>query len=69
VPERLRRLPVLTEAGLHNHRLVCRSCDAVVDVPCPVGGACAVPSDTAGYAVEAAEIVHRGVCPGCRAAG
>jgi Fur family ferric uptake transcriptional regulator len=54
--------------GDNHHHLVCRGCGATVDVDCTVGHApCLSPSDTAGFAVEEAEVVFWGRCPGCRA--
>lgn len=44
-------------------RLVCRSCGRTEDVACAAGPA---PSSSAGYAVDGAEVVFRGLCPDCR---
>jgi Fe2+ or Zn2+ uptake regulation protein len=51
----------------YRHRLVCRSCGDVCEVARATGTPCLDPADTAGYAVEAAEVVSRGLCPACRA--
>jgi Fur family transcriptional regulator, stress-responsive regulator len=54
--------------GDNHHHLVCRSCGAVADVDCAVGAApCLTPSDTAGFVVDEAEVVFRGLCRECRA--
>ncbi|WP_432512053.1 Fur family transcriptional regulator [Kineococcus sp. SYSU DK001] len=53
--------------GDNHHHLVCRDCGATVDVDCTSGHApCLSPSDTAGFAVEEAEVVFWGRCPECR---
>jgi Fur family ferric uptake transcriptional regulator len=60
------------ERWLHDnhHHLVCRSCGDVVDVPCATGDApCLVPTDSAGYSVDEAEVIYWGLCPTCRAGG
>ena len=50
----------------NHHHLVCRACDAVVDVDCAVGRApCLTASDDAGFAVDEAEVVWWGLCPAC----
>lgn len=37
-----------------------------IPVGCPVGGApCLIASDVGGCAVEGAEVVYWGLCPGC----
>ncbi|HEX5740482.1 MAG TPA: transcriptional repressor, partial [Pilimelia sp.] len=51
----------------NHHHLVCRRCDAVVDVDCAVGAApCLTPSAAAGFVVDEAEVVFWGVCPACQ---
>jgi Fe2+ or Zn2+ uptake regulation protein len=56
-----------TRTGDNHHHLVCRRCGAVADVDCAVGHApCLDPSDSAGYAVDEAEVVFWGVCPECQ---
>ena len=53
----------------NHHHLVCTSCGAVADVDCVVGHApCLVPSSTAGFAVQSAEVTFWGLCPECQAA-
>ncbi|MGY1857632.1 Fur family transcriptional regulator [Modestobacter sp. SYSU DS0290] len=55
--------------GDNHHHLVCRECGAVADVDCVVGQApCLTPSQTAGFAVDEAEVVFWGICAGCQAA-
>ena len=61
--------PALFElrVGDNHHHLVCRSCGAVADVDCTVGAApCLMPSDTAGFVVDEAEVVFWGLCRECR---
>jgi Fe2+ or Zn2+ uptake regulation protein len=51
----------------NHHHVICRSCDAVVDVDCAVGHApCLEPFSAFGYAIDEAEIIYWGLCPGCR---
>jgi Fe2+ or Zn2+ uptake regulation protein len=66
------RAPALFElrVGDNHHHLVCRSCGAVADVDCTVGAApCLVPSGTAGFVVDEAEVVFWGYCSDCRTGG
>ena len=52
--------------GDNHHHLVCRECGRVVDVDCATGSApCLQPSDTAGFAVDEAEVTYWGRCPDC----
>ncbi|MEU3102552.1 Fur family transcriptional regulator [Streptomyces griseoflavus] len=52
--------------GDNHHHLVCRSCGVVADVDCAAGAApCLTASDAHGFAVDEAEIVYWGLCPGC----
>lgn len=56
--------------GDNHHHLVCRRCGRVVDADCATGQApCTMPSDSAGFAVDEAEIVFWGHCPRCQVAG
>lgn len=49
-----------------HHHLVRRSYGAIVDVDCPVGEApCLTASDDGGFAVDEAQVVYWGLCPGC----
>jgi Fur family ferric uptake transcriptional regulator len=53
----------------NHHHVICSRCGAVEDVDCAVGPApCLTPSDTRGFAIQAAEVTFWGVCPGCAAA-
>jgi len=57
-----------SRVGDNHHHVICRSCGAIEDVDCAVGEApCLVPDDQHGYAIEEAEVVYWGVCPGCSA--
>ncbi|MDT0275287.1 Fur family transcriptional regulator [Blastococcus goldschmidtiae] len=61
--------PALFElrVGDNHHHPVCRSCGAVADVDCAVGGApCLTPSDATGFVVDAAEVVFWGSCRACQ---
>ncbi|MER3408855.1 MAG: transcriptional repressor [Thermoleophilia bacterium] len=64
--------PARFETRVHDnhHHLVCRACASVVDVDCVVGEApCLLPSSSAGFAVDEAEVVFWGLCPRCQAGG
>jgi len=55
-----------SRVGDNHHHLLCRSCGAIVDVDCAVGAApCLTASDDHGFALEEAEVVYWGMCPGC----
>ncbi|WP_443217029.1 Fur family transcriptional regulator [Saccharothrix sp. ALI-22-I] len=55
--------------GDNHHHVVCRSCGAIADVDCAVGTApCLIASDNHGFAIDEAEVVYRGLCPGCSTA-
>ena len=55
-----------TRVSDNHHHLVCRRCGAVVDVDCAVGAApCLTAADTAGFAVDEAEVTYWGTCPEC----
>ena len=54
--------------GDNHHHLVCRACGAMVDIDCAVGAApCLTAEDDHGYAIEEAEVIYWGHCPGCLA--
>jgi Fur family ferric uptake transcriptional regulator len=54
----------------NHHHLVCRICQAVVDVDCAVGDTpCLTAADDAGFEVDEAEVAYWGRCPDCVAAG
>ena len=55
--------------GDNHHHIVCRSCGVVADVDCAVGEApCLTASDDHGFTIDEAEVIYRGLCPGCSAA-
>jgi Fur family transcriptional regulator, stress-responsive regulator len=61
-----------SRVGDNHHHVVCRSCGAIADVDCAVGGApCLTPSDEdgslAGFAIDEAEVIYWGLCPDCSA--
>jgi Fur family transcriptional regulator, stress-responsive regulator len=50
----------------NHHHVVCRSCGAIADVDCAVGYTpCLIASDDHGYAIDEAEVIYWGLCPGC----
>jgi Fe2+ or Zn2+ uptake regulation protein len=52
-----------------HHHAICRSCGAIVDVDAPVDREAVVASATsAGFAVDGAQVIVRGLCADCRAA-
>jgi Fur family transcriptional regulator, stress-responsive regulator len=52
----------------NHHHLVCRRCGRTEDVDCVIGARpCLTPVDDHGFAVDEAEVVFWGVCPGCKA--
>jgi Fur family transcriptional regulator, stress-responsive regulator len=55
-----------SRVGDNHHHLVCRSCGAIADVDCAVGAApCLTPAGDHGYALDEAEVIYWGLCPGC----
>jgi Fur family ferric uptake transcriptional regulator len=55
-------------AGDNHHHVVCRGCGRTEDVDCAVGAApCLTPEAAHGFAVDEAEVVFWGLCPGCAA--
>jgi Fur family transcriptional regulator, stress-responsive regulator len=55
--------------GDNHHHVACRSCGVVADVDCAVGEApCLTASDDHGYAIDEAEVIYWGLCPGCSTA-
>jgi Fur family ferric uptake transcriptional regulator len=55
--------------GDNHHHIVCRHCDAIVDVDCAVGDTpCLVAADDSGYEIDEAEVIYWGRCPLCAAA-
>jgi Fe2+ or Zn2+ uptake regulation protein len=54
--------------GDNHHHAVCRSCGAIADVDCAVGATpCLTAADDHGYAIDEAEVIYWGLCPGCSA--
>jgi Fur family ferric uptake transcriptional regulator len=52
--------------GDNHHHVVCRRCGRAEDVDCVIGARpCLTPSDEQGFAIEEAEVVFWGLCPGC----
>jgi Fe2+ or Zn2+ uptake regulation protein len=61
--------PALYEVrvGDNHHHVVCRRCQATVDVDCVVGRRpCLEPSEAHGFAVDEAEVTFWGLCPACQ---
>ncbi|MCW2824837.1 MAG: transcriptional repressor [Aeromicrobium sp.] len=55
--------------GDNHHHVVCRSCGAIADVDCAVGGApCLTPSDHHGFSIDEAEVIYWGTCSECTTA-
>jgi Fur family ferric uptake transcriptional regulator len=55
--------------GDNHHHLICRSCGEMTDVDCAVGDApCLTAAEDSGYAIDEAEVIYWGRCPGCVAA-
>jgi Fe2+ or Zn2+ uptake regulation protein len=55
-----------SRVGDNHHHVVCRSCGTIADVECAVGAApCLTAADHRGYAIDEAEVVFWGLCPGC----
>ena len=56
--------------GANHHHVLCRSCGTLADVDCAVGDApCLTASDDHGFVIEEAEVIYRGLCPGCSTPG
>ncbi len=50
-----------------HHHFVCRSCGAIVDVPCVRGSRPCLEPDVAGLIVDEAQVIFRGTCGTCAA--
>ena len=51
-----------------NHHVVCRRCGAIEGIDCTVDTTpYLTASNTAGFTIDEAEVVYRGVCPKCLA--
>lgn len=58
-----------TRVGDNHHHVVCRSCGAIADVDCAVGGApCLDASADNDFVIDEAEIVFWGTCSTCQKA-
>lgn len=56
-----------TRVADNHHHLICRACGVAVDVDCTVGAApCLSPSESAGFAIDEAEVIFWGLCPACQ---
>lgn len=56
-----------TRVGDNHHHLICRQCQATVDIDCAVGSApCLQPSEDHGFVIDEAEVVYWGICPSCQ---
>ena len=56
-----------TRVGDNHHHVVCRSCGDAHDIDCVVGTApCLAPDETAGFAIDEAEVTFWGLCPACQ---
>jgi Fur family ferric uptake transcriptional regulator len=52
--------------GDNHHHLICRTCNAMIDVDCAVGYTpCLTAADDSGYEIDEAEVIYWGRCPGC----
>lgn len=57
-----------SRVGDNHHHLICRSCNAVVDIDCAVGEVpCLTAADDHGFVIDEAEVVYWGLCPACGA--
>ena len=55
-----------SRVGDNHHHVVCRSCGSIADVDCAVGDTpCLSASDDHGFAIDEAEVIYWGLCPGC----
>jgi Fur family transcriptional regulator, stress-responsive regulator len=58
-----------SRVGDNHHHVVCRSCGAIADVDCAVGTTpCLTASEDHSFAIDEAEVVYWGLCPGCSTA-
>jgi Fur family ferric uptake transcriptional regulator len=58
-----------SRVGDNHHHVVCRSCGAIADVDCAVGGTpCLTASDDLGFSIDEAEVTYWGMCSACVAA-
>ena len=55
-----------SRVGDNHHHVVCRSCGVIADVDCAVDTTpCLTASDNHGFAIDEAEVIYWGLCPGC----
>lgn len=55
-----------TRTGDNHHHLVCDNCGKIVDADCSNGASpCLQPIDSAGFNVQFAEVIYRGICSNC----
>ena len=54
-------------ASSWHHHLVCRSCGAIVDVPCVRGSRPCLDADIPGATIDEAHVIFRGLCASCAA--
>lgn len=58
-----------SRVGDNHHHMVCRACGAIDDVDCAIGKApCLTAADHRGFALDEAEVIYWGLCPGCATA-
>lgn len=58
-----------SRVGDNHHHLICRTCNAIVDVDCAAGATpCLTASDDHGFVVDEAEVIYWGHCPACSTA-
>lgn len=55
--------------GDNHHDMVCRSCGLIADVECAVGDAPCLTTPGGDFAIDEAEVVYWGRCPGCSTRG
>ncbi|WP_456698572.1 Fur family transcriptional regulator [Aeromicrobium sp. P5_D10] len=58
-----------SRVGDNHHHVVCRTCGAIADIDCAIGGApCLTPSHDHGFEIDEAEVIYWGICPSCSTA-
>lgn len=56
-----------TRVGDNHHHLICRRCQATLDIDCAVGARpCLQPCEDHGFVIDEAEVVYWGLCPNCQ---
>lgn len=53
--------------GDNHHHFICRTCGRTTDVDCAVGEAPCLTAAGSDHQIDAAEVIFRGICPGCLA--